>query len=102
MPLSSHLPTDAFPAWAHLNDVRFRKVTLHEVGSGRGYGLIAETDLGADDARSNGDDDAAALLSIPMDLVLSAQAVDDYAKVDQKFRQLLEAAGKEVSVWKAQ
>lgn len=36
------------------------------------------------------------LLQIPRDLVLSATAVEDYTKVDQNFRQLLEVAGHEV------
>ncbi|KAK7951594.1 uncharacterized protein PG986_007322 [Apiospora aurea] len=72
------------PAWCALNDVRFRNVKVEEV-AGRGYGLVADADL-----PSGG---AGAMLEIPQDLVLSAQAVEDYAKIDQNFRDLLEKAG---------
>ncbi|KAK8049413.1 hypothetical protein PG994_011143 [Apiospora phragmitis] len=77
-------PLQDLPAWCALNDVKFRNVKIEQV-AGRGNGLVAEADLppgGAD-----------AVLEIPHDLVLSAQAVEDYAKVDQNFRDLLEKIG---------
>ncbi|KAK2609261.1 hypothetical protein QQS21_002196 [Conoideocrella luteorostrata] len=94
-PESSCPLADAFPTWAHFNDVHFDQVKLQDVGDGKGIGLLAEADL-------QGGSDAAAstkcptvLLRIPHDLVLSADAVDAYAKVDKNFRQLFEAAGRQ-------
>lgn len=90
----AQLPIDALPAWAHLNDVRFTGVEFRDVGDGKGFGLLAESDISGPIASSN--DTAEAVLEISQDLVLSDEAVDDYAKVDQNFRQLLEAAGRQV------
>ncbi|GJN86482.1 hypothetical protein PLIIFM63780_010063 [Purpureocillium lilacinum] len=84
----SQLSPDAFPAWALLNDVVFSGVKLQQTED-RGFGLVADGDLGA--SGSN----ASPLMRIPQDLVLSAEAVDEYSKVDQNFKQLLEAAGRE-------
>ncbi|PNY26362.1 SET domain protein, partial [Tolypocladium capitatum] len=86
MPCSSRLPLDALPAWARLNGAAFTRVKLQEV-DGKGFGLIADTELG------NQETGADALMKIPRDLVLSAEAVDEYAKVDGNFKQLLEAVG---------
>jgi hypothetical protein len=36
------------------------------------------------------------LLQIPHDLVLSATAIEEYTKVDQNFRQLIDSAGHQV------
>ncbi|POR32621.1 SET domain protein [Tolypocladium paradoxum] len=83
---SSQLPLDAFPAWARLNDVAFANVTLQHV-DGKGFGLVADTALGNQETGTD------ALIKIPRDLVLSAEAVEEYAKVDQNFKQLLEAVG---------
>lgn len=90
----AQLPIDAFPAWAHLNDVRFAGVKLQHVGDGKGFGLLAESDISG--AVTSSTDTAESVLEISHDLVLSAEAVDDYAKVDQNFKQLLEAAGRQV------
>ncbi|KAK7908185.1 hypothetical protein PG985_015488 [Apiospora marii] len=82
-------PLHDMPAWCALNDVKFRNVKIEEV-EGRGYGLVADADLS-----SSGAD---AMLEIPHDLVLSAQAVEDYAKIDQNFRDLFEKAGHQEAV----
>lgn len=85
----SQLSPDAFPAWALLNDVVFSGVKLQQTED-RGFGLVADGDLGASESN------ASPLMRTPQDLVLSAEAVDEYSKVDQNFKQLLEAAGREV------
>ncbi|KAL7897565.1 hypothetical protein HDV64DRAFT_45945 [Trichoderma sp. TUCIM 5745] len=86
---ASHLPIEAFPAWALLNDVEFRSAEVRSI-EGRGFGLVAKNDIpGVSDDISSTE----AIIRIPRDLVLSAEAVDAYAKVDQNFRQLLEVAG---------
>ncbi|KAK7964922.1 hypothetical protein PG988_009926 [Apiospora saccharicola] len=79
-------PLHDLSAWCALNDVKFRNVKIEEV-EGRGYGLVADADLSPSGAD--------AMLEIPHDLVLSAQAVEDYAKIDQNFRGLLEKAGRQ-------
>ncbi|KAI1763942.1 SET domain-containing protein [Hypoxylon sp. FL1150] len=73
------------PAWCVLNDVSFTDVKVADI-SGRGYGLVAEKDL------ANGDDDPK-LLTVPKELVLSSQGVEEYAKESKDFRRLLEIAG---------
>ncbi|KAH7326183.1 hypothetical protein B0I35DRAFT_128009 [Stachybotrys elegans] len=82
----SQLPLDNFPAWAGLNDIHFDKVAIQEI-QGKGLGLAAVSDLS-----SNGNgNDRSVLLRIPRELVLSGDAVDEYAKVDHNFQQLLQA-----------
>lgn len=88
--MSSQLPIDAFPTWAHLNHVRFTHGKLQDVGEGKGFGLVAASDLEGVEGTTD------AVLTIPHDLVLSAEVVEDYSKVDQNFKQLLEAAGRQV------
>ncbi|KAI1778255.1 SET domain-containing protein [Hypoxylon cercidicola] len=76
------------PAWCVLNDVNFVGVKVANI-SGRGYGLIAEKDL------VSGDDnfEPPTLLTVPKELILSAEGVEEYAKESKDFRQLLDAAG---------
>lgn len=81
-------PLEAFPAWCSLNDVSFIDVKVVNI-DGKGYGLVAERDLMNDEDNV----EVPTLISIPKDLVLSVAAVEEYAKVDQNFRQLFEAAG---------
>ncbi|KAF7542315.1 hypothetical protein G7Z17_g11683 [Cylindrodendrum hubeiense] len=122
MSTTSPLSINAFPAWAHLNDVQFDHTQLAET-EGKGLGLVAKegltttttpttatastattttTSTGAADAtnasgKGNGDvgENPKTLLRIPRDLVLSAAAVKEYANVDQNFRQLIEVAGQQ-------
>ena len=89
MSTCDQLPIDAFPAWAHLNHLSFKNVKLQHVGGDRGLGLLAEIQIAG-----GGQDDV--ILRVPHDLVLSAEAIDAYAKVDQNFKQLLEKLGRKV------
>ncbi|WAO89507.1 SET domain-containing protein [Fusarium falciforme] len=52
-----------------------------------------ETAIGGQDEGKDTDHDPVQLLRIPHDLVLSAAAIEEYTKVDQNFRQLLDVAG---------
>lgn len=92
---SPPLPLDALPGWAHLNGVDFLNVELQHI-DGKGLGLVAtqRLSLTADD---EGAKDDAPLVKVPRALVLSPSTVEDYAKVDQNFRQLLDAAGHQVN-----
>ncbi|KAI1824302.1 hypothetical protein F4861DRAFT_531054 [Xylaria intraflava] len=78
-------PLSSLPAWCLLNNITFSGVSAADI-EGRGLGLIAEKDL----SDNNGEP---ALLTVPGDLVVSAAGVENYAKENQDFRQLLDAAG---------
>ncbi|KAI1811572.1 hypothetical protein GGS20DRAFT_95242 [Poronia punctata] len=79
------LPLWGLPTWCKLNNVIVNGVGAANV-EGRGLGLVAEDDLGIDAGST-------VLLTVPKDLVLSAEGVEDYAKESREFRQLLDAAG---------
>ncbi|RCI13305.1 hypothetical protein L249_1030 [Ophiocordyceps polyrhachis-furcata BCC 54312] len=72
----SSSPSDTFPAWARLYGLLLSGIHLRDI-EGKGLGFVR-------------DDDVDILLKVPHDLLLS---VDDYAKVDANFKQLLEAVG---------
>lgn len=80
---SARLSLDALPAWARLAGVALAGVQPRHV-DGRGVGLVATEAV------------AGAALTVPRHLVLSAEAVADYAKADGRFRQLLEAVAPQV------
>ncbi|CAJ2502715.1 Uu.00g101090.m01.CDS01 [Anthostomella pinea] len=81
-------PVDALPAWCLLNDVTFVDVKVADI-EGRGLGLVAERDLVNEEDHY----EVPTLLAIPKELVLSAEGVEEYAKENKDFRQLLDAAG---------
>jgi hypothetical protein len=87
----SQLPITALPAWSKLNDASFIDIRVRDLGGTKGYGLATERVLGSKDTF-----DVPTLLIIPHDLILSAEAIEEHAKIDQHFKQLLEAAGGKV------
>ncbi|KAK3378072.1 hypothetical protein B0H63DRAFT_235563 [Podospora didyma] len=76
------------PAWAHLNSIAFSNIKVAK-SEGKGYGVICERDLTSPQDSL----DTPALLTVPHDLILNAAAVEEYAKEDRTFRQLLDAVG---------
>lgn len=96
MPSSETLPIEALPGWARLNGLEFLNCKLDQTED-KGIGLVAtqELSLAAGDA---GLDDDKPLLKVPRDMVLGADTIEDFAKVDQNFRQLLDVAGKQVRI----
>ncbi|KYK58346.1 SET domain protein [Drechmeria coniospora] len=99
---AQQLPLSAFPAWARLNEVALTKVTLQHV-NGKGCGLVADEEMASSSAdaapavtaaTTTADPPATELMKIPHDLVLSAEAVEEYAKIDQNFSLLRDAAGR--------
>lgn len=76
-----------------LNDVNFIDIKVQESRESKGFGLVTERALSSKDIF-----DIPTLLSIPHDLVLSAEFIEEHGKVDQHFRQLLDAAGGKVTV----
>lgn len=86
------LPITALPAWSKLNDVNFLDIKVEDLGPSRGdVGLVTERTLNSRDTF-----DIPTLLTVPNDLILSAEAVEEHGKADQHFRQLLDAAGGKV------
>ncbi|WQF88812.1 Putative SET domain-containing protein [Colletotrichum destructivum] len=85
---ASQLPLETLFTWAMFNNVDLVDVEAREI-PGCGLGLISNKDLSRDEETL----DTSSLLRIPHELVLSAEAVENYAKVDKNFRQLLDAAG---------
>ncbi|OHW94427.1 SET domain-containing protein, partial [Colletotrichum incanum] len=85
---ASQLPLETLSTWAMFNDVDLVDVEAHEI-PGCGLGLVSNKDL----SREEETFDIPTLLRIPHELVLSAEAVENYAKVDKNFRQLLDVAG---------
>jgi hypothetical protein len=84
------LPISALPAWCKLNDLTFLDTAVTEI-AGKGFGLVTERRLSSQDTF-----DTPTLLLVPNDLVLSTSAIEEHAKVDHHFRQLLDAAGGKV------
>lgn len=86
------LPIEDLPAWAHLNGVSFASTQV-AFTEGKGYGVVSTRDH-----KSTADTpDVPALLTVPRELVLNAAAVDEHAKEDSHFRQLLDAVGHRVT-----
>ncbi|KAM3507466.1 hypothetical protein MY11210_007133 [Beauveria gryllotalpidicola] len=89
MPAAPQLPIESLPAWATLQDVKLQQVGMRHV-DGKGYGLVAENAMDA----SENVNDALEIVRISAELVLSREAVEEYAKVDQHFKQLIETLGR--------
>ena len=79
-----HLPSEAFLPWAMLNEVTFER-TLPGSIDGRGGALLAKEELDADK------DNSQVLLNVPSCLILSLERVQEHAKVDKDFREVLES-----------
>lgn len=71
--------------WAKLNDVEFNRVVPGTV-SGKGGALIADEDISSNEIGQQ-----QTLLTVPRDLILSLERVQEHAKVDRDFREVLEA-----------
>ncbi|KAI0108303.1 SET domain-containing protein [Daldinia grandis] len=85
-----HFSLDDLPAWSTLNGVAFLNVAVANI-DGRGNGLVAKKDL----ISQEGDSEPLALLKIPKELILSAEGVEEYAKENKYFRQLLDTASRQ-------
>lgn len=85
------VPVTALPAWAKLNDVNFVNSKVEDLGESKGFGLVTERALNSKDTA-----DIPTLLTVPRDLILSAEGIEEHAKEDHHFRQLLDATGGKV------
>ncbi len=76
---------------------KLRGVTFQDVecGSvdGKGWGLTTTRDLTTEDINIS---DLPKLITIPHELVLNQQTVEEYAKESREFRELYEAVGRQV------
>jgi hypothetical protein len=86
----AELPISALPAWAKLNDVVFYDISVQRLEA-KGFGFVADRALSSEDTF-----DIPAMLSIPKDLILCHESVEEHARVDKDFRELLSAAGGKV------
>jgi hypothetical protein len=86
----TQLPLSALPAFCKLNDVSFIDTGVKDLAE-KGFGLVTERAL-----NSQGTFDIPTLLLVPHELILSAEFIEEHAKVDHHFRQLLDAAGGKV------
>jgi hypothetical protein len=75
-----------------LRGVSFYGVECKSI-DGKGWGLTATKDLTTKDTNV---DDLPKLMTIPHDLVLNQQTVEEYAKESREFKELYEAVGRQV------
>ncbi|KAK1001484.1 hypothetical protein LTR54_008380 [Friedmanniomyces endolithicus] len=80
------LPPEAFLPWAKLNDIAFSLV-LPGVSMGKGGALLASNELNSNHGTPQ------ALITVPRPLILSLERVNEHAKVDKDFREVLESLG---------
>lgn len=83
-----HLPISSLPVWRALNDISFVDTSIADI-PGKGYGLVANRNLTTEESTF----DRPSLVSVPHNLILNAETVEQYAKQDRNFRQLLDAVG---------
>ncbi|KAJ9351864.1 hypothetical protein C8Q69DRAFT_267476 [Paecilomyces variotii] len=91
-----YLPIEALPAWSKLNGISFNGVAFErfqaEDGTDKGSGVVATEE------KYNGDPESEEskpefLITVPPDMVLSLDLVQNYAKSDRYLREVLEAVG---------
>ncbi|PSR83921.1 hypothetical protein BD289DRAFT_461143 [Coniella lustricola] len=80
----TRLPLESLPLWMSLNNAEFPHARVQGIEH-KGYGLVAL-------AKSD-DIGEAPLVTVPHDLVLNAETVENYAKADCNFKALLDACG---------
>ncbi|KAF2224927.1 hypothetical protein BDZ85DRAFT_233174 [Elsinoe ampelina] len=83
------LPSEALPPWAALNNIKLHdiKVGVDPVHPERGAGIFAQKPL------SCPSDSHTTLMTVPRDLILSKERIEQHAKVDRDFRDLLSTLG---------
>ena len=86
------LPIADLPIWARLNDVRFGDFEVKN-SEGKGYGVVCRKALTTVEQPL----DESSALTVPHGLVLNVEAVEEYAKEDRNFKQLLDAVGHRVN-----
>lgn len=70
------------------NNAKFTNVKVQQIQQ-KGNGLVTQA--------TSADIGQSALITVPHDLILNADAVEEFAKEDRNFRALLDACGRKVS-----
>jgi hypothetical protein len=87
----SQLPVEYLPTWMHVNDV-----SLFDVKVGpkqhQGNAVVAQSSMSTKEETF----DLPVVSTIPHDLILNDETVEQYAKEDRNFRQLLDVIGHQV------
>ncbi|KAJ4396085.1 hypothetical protein N0V93_000302 [Gnomoniopsis smithogilvyi] len=78
------LSLQALPAWMGFNNATLANIEIQQIQQ-KGNGLVTRA--------SSADIGQSALINVPHDLVLNAEAVEEYAKEDSNFRAFLDACG---------
>lgn len=86
----ARLSLEALSAWMSFNDAALHGVNVQSVEN-KGNGLVAQEKLARGSKQTP-------LLAISHGLVLNQEAVEEYAKEDRNFRELLDTCGHKVSV----
>ncbi|KAG9236231.1 hypothetical protein BJ875DRAFT_237772 [Amylocarpus encephaloides] len=82
------LPLAALSVWSKLNDVSFFDVNTQDLGDAKGTALVTRRKLNSKETFEK-----PTLMIVPHDLILSAELVDECAKVDHHLRELLDVVG---------
>lgn len=86
------LPPSTLVAWAKLNDISFLDIHIQDLSEERkGLGLVTSRKLNSKETCER-----PTLLEVPGDLVLSAEGLEEWKKVDGRLREVLEKAGGKV------
>lgn len=80
--------SNAFPQWCKYNDVELLDIIL-STSIRMGNHFKATRDLRNDEDNM----ELPLLLTVPKDMVLCAEAIQQYAKVDKNFRDIFDVAG---------
>lgn len=83
------LPITALPVWAKLNGIELHGVGIERLtdhGVDKGSALVAKRKFTRKEENE-------LLMVVPKDMILSLEAVGNYAKSDRHLREVLEAAG---------
>ncbi|KAI8963772.1 SET domain-containing protein [Daldinia sp. FL1419] len=83
-----HLSLDDLTVWSTLNGIQFLNVGVTNI-DGRGNSLISKEEL----VNLEDEPEPTKLVTVPKELILSAAGVEEYAKENKDFRQLLDAVG---------
>lgn len=88
-----NLPVTALPAWSRLNNIIFQHVKVYHFDGAKCNGVVSERALS-----SKGAAQAPTLITVPHKNLLSVENIQDYARVNPHFRELLELAGSRVDL----
>ncbi|EEH33402.1 SET domain-containing protein [Paracoccidioides lutzii Pb01] len=91
------LPIDAVAAWTRLNNIEFHGVEVKrlETGDGvdKGAAVVATETMSTQELNAEAQAQPKILMTVPRDLILSLESVENYAKSDRHLKEVLDAVG---------